>query len=101
MIIPAAVILTLINLGIGIAGTFPIANKPAQWGIVVLIFLWYNFGSFSALTSGQLSIICHLAYVVLHKLLKLGVSRFGPRHKVSSALLKVFAVGSFFSQFPI
>jgi len=39
MVIPAIFIITLINMGIGIAGTFPITNRAAQWSIVVMIYL--------------------------------------------------------------
>ena len=44
--IPAAAIITLLNLAIGISGTFPISNKAAQWSIVVIFFIWYDFYSF-------------------------------------------------------
>lgn len=39
MVLPALVVITLLNMGIGIAGTFPTTNRAAQWSIVVMIFL--------------------------------------------------------------
>src|SRR5438477_3431658 len=40
MLVPCVTLVTLFSLGIGIAGTLPTTNKPAQWAIVVFVFLW-------------------------------------------------------------
>jgi hypothetical protein len=39
--VPSVLALTIANLVIGIAGTFPNDNKPSKWVIVVFVFIWY------------------------------------------------------------
>jgi hypothetical protein len=38
--LPCIIILTLVNLGMGVAGSFPDDNAASKWVIVVFAFFW-------------------------------------------------------------